>query len=155
LSGVLLITVLGLAYFNPATRQLVWVRGAEASSQGLPSQGSWGSLFFVTTALVALPFAMRTVHQRSSNWDRWLGDLSYPLYLFHWIPRDWYYANMDLSLGALRNGGLLLANIGMAFVGAIVLLQCVDRPLQKLRQRWLKGRPNDLPAVYGRPLVSE
>lgn len=133
--GCLLLVVV-LAFANPATRRLIWIRGSDSATDaglGMP-------LFFVTTAFVALPLAIRTVHQPSSKWDRWLGDLSFPLYLFHWIPRDWYYANADWSQGSLRNSGLLLMNFSMAIVGAVFLLQFVDRPIQKLRQGWLKRR---------------
>ncbi|EMI15572.1 acyltransferase family protein [Rhodopirellula maiorica SM1] len=131
-----MLTIVISAAAFPETRGLVWLAGSDPAGETLQHT----SLFFVLTTLIALPFAIRTVHQPSPKWDRWLGDLSYPLYLFHWIPRDWYYASVDWSLGALRNGGLLLANFAMAFAGAVLLLQLVDRPIQKLRQGWVKSR---------------
>lgn len=136
LSSVLFITLLGLVFINPQTRQLVWVRGSDAVvNVSLLSTG-----FFYASTIVALPLAIHSVRQPSLEWDRWLGDLSYPLYLFHWIPRDWYYSQVDWSLGAVRNGGLLLVNFAMAIAGAIVLLQLIDQPIQRLRKRSMAAR---------------
>ncbi|WP_145088779.1 acyltransferase family protein [Rosistilla carotiformis] len=131
----------------PETRGLVWMAGSDGGGEAAKN----GSLFFVLTTCIALPFAIRTVHQPSSAWDRWLGDLSFPLYLFHWIPRDWYYANVDWSLGSMRNGGLLIANFAFAFGGAILLLQFVDRPVQRWRQRWVRGRGEELSITHKYP----
>lgn len=134
-SAVALVGLLALVYLNSTTRPLVWVRGADALP---PADGQLPTAYFFTAiCLLSLPMAIRTVHQPSPKWDRWLGDLSFPLYLIHWIPREWYYANVDWSAGAIHNGGLLLANFAMAFAAAIVLLQFVDRPIQKWRREKL------------------
>lgn len=133
------LAIIAIAYAYPATRTLVWVRGADSGGES-----SWIiPVFFLLTTLVSLPFAISTVHHPSSRWDRWLGELSFPLYLFHWIPREWYYANVDWSAGAVHNGVLLLANFLIAFGGAVLLLQLVDRPIQKFRRGWVKRRSSD------------
>lgn len=113
----------------PATRELVWHAGA-AESQLPPI---CGKLLFVGLAIAGIPLAAGTVFRRSSARDRWLGDLSYPLYLFHWIPRDWYYSQVDWSEPRSHNLMLLIANFAIAIVGAVVLLQLVDRPARKWR----------------------
>lgn len=139
-SAFALLGLLALVYMNPTTRPLVWVRGADALPPAdcqLPTANFSTAYFFTAICLLSLPFAIRTVHQASPSWDRWLGDLSFPLYLIHWIPREWYYANVDWSAGAIHNGGLLLANFAMAFAAAIALLQFVDRPIQNWRRKKL------------------
>ncbi len=139
-SGAALIGIVAILYSMPDTRSLVWVRGADTHAQ---VSTIWMAVSFIVMTLVSVPLAIRTVHQPSPSSDRWMGDLSFPLYLFHWMPRDWYYANVDWSLGALRNGGLLMANFAFAFAGAIVLLQLVDRPIQRYRQRWVRRISNN------------
>ena len=122
-------------FLLPMTRSAIWVTGA--SGQG---NAKLGTLYYFVATIVSIPAAISTVHCKSSAWDMWLGDLSYPLYLFHWIPRDWYYAHFNLSHGYGRNALLLAANFAMALAGAILLLQFVDRPVQRMRKRWLRTR---------------
>ena len=136
-SALLVVAMVAVPLCIPQTRGLVWSRGGNPTQ--LPEMAGTG--FFVLAVLVGLPFAMDTVYRESGSWDRWLGDLSYPLYMFHWIPRDAYYAHVDWSLPAWRNGLLLLANFSVALLGAVLLLQVVDRPAQCWRGRWLdRGR---------------
>jgi hypothetical protein len=40
---------------------------------------------------MVVPFLASGMAQKSPRFDRFLSNLAYPLYLFHWIPRDWYY----------------------------------------------------------------
>lgn len=135
-SGLALITVLTVTLLIPITRSLIWRAGADTTT----SYSEYAPILVVLTTVISLPIAVNSVHNRSTLKDRWLGDLSYPLYLFHWIPRNWYYANVDWSTGSIRNGSLLLANFGFAIVGAILLLQLVDRPAQRMRLRYSSKR---------------
>jgi len=103
-----------------------------------------GVFRFLLAALVVVhhsfPLRLGTVYRTSGSWDRWLGDLSYPLYLFHWIPREWYYSNLDWSKPAWQNGILLLVNFGMAALGAVALLHLVDRPVQLWHNQFLSRK---------------
>lgn len=132
-SLVSLMAVVATTILIPSTRELVWQIGSSSASVS-----PWAvSLYSIVLALLGVPLATSTVFRKSSSWDRWLGDLSYPLYLFHWIPREWYYSQVDWSLPTSRNLLLLLANFVIAGLGAVVLLQLVDRPCQRIRIRWL------------------
>ena len=128
-SAVGIVATVALLMAVPATRELVWHPGS-AESQLPPI---YGQLLFILMAITGIPLAAGTVFRRSSARDRWLGDLSYPLYLFHWIPRDWYYSQVDWSQPRSHNLMLLIANFAIAIVGAVVLLQVVDRPVRKWR----------------------
>ncbi len=132
LSLASLIALVSVTLLIPSTRELVWRTGSSTASIW-----PWKiSLFAFVLALLGIPLAISTVFRKSSAWDRWLGDLSYPLYLFHWIPREWYYSQVDWNLPASRNILLLLANFAIAVVGAVALLHLVDRPCQHFRSRW-------------------
>ncbi len=125
-SVVAVVALIAAIIAFPQTRELVWRSGVSSSR----SSHSNNMIFFAVMCLVSIPLTLGTVYRTSGLWDRWLGDLSYPLYLFHWIPREWYYSNLDWSLPAWQNGVLLLVNFGMALSGAVTLLHLVDRPVQ-------------------------
>ena len=137
-----LLVVLGImfVYCFPETRPLVWLRGQDT----VPVSTMAKTGFFVFLVIAGLPFAINTVYQKSGLWDRWLGDLSYPLYLFHWLPRDYYYANIDWSQPTWYKILLLASNFGASILGAVLLLQFVDRPLQRLRRGWMERSPDEL-----------
>jgi peptidoglycan/LPS O-acetylase OafA/YrhL len=69
---------------------------------------------------------------RNLPWDRFLGDLSYPVYLTHWLIITFlsWMGWMDRSNCAL----LMLCTLGMALFLAVV----VERPLRVYRQKSLK-----------------
>ncbi|EMI56478.1 acyltransferase family protein [Rhodopirellula sallentina] len=124
------------------THSLVWLRGSQETTAATWLQTG----YFVLLVSAGIPFAMDTVGRRSSPWDRWLGDLSYPLYMFHWLPREWYYAHVDLNGPWWHSLTMLGVNITVALGGAVVILQLVDRPLQNLRSRRLASSlPNTAP----------
>jgi peptidoglycan/LPS O-acetylase OafA/YrhL len=81
--------------------------------------------------LMAASFPFLFAFTQSSAIDRFIGDLSYPMYITHMLcirfltprgsPRSWQAALLTVILSA----GLLLL---------------VDRPVDRLRQRWVKAR---------------
>lgn len=115
----------------PATRGLFWRAGTQSISV---------SVFKVELAnlivmSLGIPLAIASCHRPSAQLDRWFGDISYPLYLFHYIPRDIYYAYVDWAEPVSFNMMLLALNFASSIVGAIILLHFVDRPIQSARPR--------------------
>jgi peptidoglycan/LPS O-acetylase OafA/YrhL len=87
--------------------------------------------------LLLAPFVAWNINQPSDRLDRWLGDLSYPLYLVH-LPVVRLLAEVMPVTGA---GGKLVAVVAVLLV-SIALFMGVDRPLEARRQRlWRRTRP--------------
>ncbi len=128
LFGIAAIALVLVIVANPATRSLVWSPGAQPSSIDVKIQLAISFAFII----LSLPVALGTVFRRSSACDRWLGDLSYPLYLFHWIPREWYYQAIQGQARGLWTVGMLATCWIMSFAGAIIILQAIDRPIRAL-----------------------
>ncbi len=93
-----------------------------------------GLLMFVL-GLCLLPLVLPSVRGASTPRDRFLGDLAYPIYLFHWWFRSIAYAVRPEDASAGRK---LLEVAGSALgtvLVSVVLLWLVDRPLQGWRRR--------------------
>jgi len=119
----------------PETRTGVW------------SEGKWDvdvspifSVWWIVGAILILPFISRNVRVQSSRLDRFLGDLVYPLYLFHWVPRELYYYFCENNHNVFARVLALLANFALAFAGAILILILIDQPLGRLRTKWLSSQ---------------
>jgi peptidoglycan/LPS O-acetylase OafA/YrhL len=84
-------------------------------------------LYFLFSA--TLPF----LFQASKQWrlDRWIGNLSYPVYLIH------ASVLLLLKIGYGIDGGLI--TIACSTIAALVLLVAVEQPMEKLRQRRAVG----------------
>jgi peptidoglycan/LPS O-acetylase OafA/YrhL len=145
------ILLLGTAvlFAFPETRTGVW------------SEGRWDidvspiiSVWWIVGVILILPFISRNVSVQSSRLDRFLGDLVYPLYLFHWIPREWYYYFCQDSHNVVVRILALLANFALAFAGGILLLILVDLPLGRLRTKWVNSRLLKMEAQTSRASVS-
>ncbi len=124
----------------PQTRSGVWREGlAPVVTTGtFPSFAV--NLWWIVGAAVVIPLVNWTVVQDSPPLDRLLGNLAYPLYLFHWIPRDWYYHFSQRTDPIWRQCTLLSVNFLAASAGAVLILLVVDQPLDRLRSRWVASR---------------
>ena len=98
------------------------------------------ALWWVVGAVLVAPFVAWNVSQASPRFDRFLGNLAYPLYLFHWIPRDWYYHFSLTSDPNWKQLALLIANFLVASFGAFLILCLIDQPLDRLRAAWVDSR---------------
>ncbi len=86
-------------------------------------------------AAILLPLAIRSCHQESDGRDRFLGDLSYPVYLIHWPLVVFAY-------DFLPREGLapLLFTMAGSILLSVVILRWIDLPLQRARSRWVNAR---------------
>jgi peptidoglycan/LPS O-acetylase OafA/YrhL len=118
-----------------STRSGIWFEGSVISQPQ-----AWVSSWWVLGAILMLPFVSRNVRIRSSRFDRSLGNLAYPLYLFHWIPREWYYHFCAPNSSSLVRGLLMTVNFAFAFGGAVLILVFIDQPMDRLRAKWVASR---------------
>jgi peptidoglycan/LPS O-acetylase OafA/YrhL len=127
----------------PETRSGFWISGTEAASRRLSGEGfiaHWPKLWLLAGILMFVPYLALNVRQPSPQWDRELGNWAYPVYMFHWIPRDWYYANADWARPVWFNFVLLSVNILASFIGGWLIYALVDKPIDRWRTSWLASR---------------
>lgn len=97
-------------------------------------------------AMLLFPFAFAAVVPalfqctRESRVDRWIGDLSYPLYLVHILVLA-----VIVRCGLPINGPVLIA---FSTVAAVALMKLVDRPVEAARQRFIGARSEVTVAPY-------
>lgn len=103
----------------------------------------------VAMAICLIPFIAHNVHRTSAH-DKILGDLSYMIYVFHWIPifylrqRIGYYDGVDFTIGDTPS--ILLA-WAVTAVGSVALLRWIDLPSERLRARVLRLRRLTAPSA--------
>jgi peptidoglycan/LPS O-acetylase OafA/YrhL len=117
---------------------LVGTVGSLFALQFVPHQQAVVLLYPLVFALVVPPlFELSKGNPR----DRWLGELTYPMYLVHLLV-----LGCLVRLGAPVSGPLLLTCAALA---AVVLYLAVDRPVDALRQRIVMARvsPGLAPAL--------
>lgn len=89
---------------------------------------TWGLYFsLLLTAWVLISFADR----KASLLDRWLGDLSYPVYLFHTVMAVWWLGAFDHQ----RTLGLFAAGMAGTLLVSWAVVVWVDRPLERRFKR--------------------
>lgn len=112
---------------------VVWRLGSPGFHDTYPAE--------VLLTLLFVPVMAESVRQPGSMADRQIGELSYPLYLFHWLPayslraHVGYYAGHEFTLGDLPRIALCWA---ISFAGAYVIWRFVDLPLERRRRAWLE-----------------
>lgn len=98
----------------------------------------WNSPFNVVLALITIPFAMYTTSRRSDGPDKMYADLSYILYLLHWVAMQWFFT----FAGAPTRVRLAVAAASFAAVplGSWLIWRFYDKPLNRMRSRWVASR---------------
>lgn len=102
----------------------------------------YNELFNVLVTLACLPFALSTVGNPSGKADQLMADLSFSVYLFHWIPHELVHQ----YLPALANEPRLERAPGLAVVFivtyalSVLITLAVDRPTQRARARFVRNR---------------
>lgn len=84
--------------------------------------------------MVMVPFLFQA--SSSSYWDRLIGDLSYPLYAIHYLV-GLIFVGVPGTGSPEQAMKVLLASL----VGSVLLLLCVDYPIERVRRRLAAARP--------------
>ena len=89
---------------------------------------------------LALPFVFAATS--SWKWDRMVGELSYPLYLSHWLVNQGWYGLEPLvqrRIPAFRHDWLSVVVVVVISLALAALIHWfVERPVDRFRQRWAR-----------------
>ena len=102
----------------------------------------YNELLNVVVTLACLPFALSTVRNRSGKTDQLMADLSYSVYLFHWIPHqlvNQYLPGLATAPRIERAFGLCAIFVVTYALSALITLM-VDRPANRARARFVHNR---------------
>src|SRR5262249_59542208 len=108
---------------------------------------------FYILVVLALP-ALFDVSRRVGL-DRWLGELSYPIYLSHLAVLGCGQVVATVFLGPLENRNwFTLAMLTAVLLVSIAFVQLLDAPFEQWRQRrTIMVRPETAPAALPQPIT--
>jgi len=130
--AALFLTSVSVIYSVPEWRNMLTNYSSDRTSQATAIHG----VLFYILAIFLVPVALDSVGNGGSALDRWFGNLSYPLYLFHMIPIGLCYSyRKDLPLPEVVTLGISWL---LSVIGSILILQLVDRPFENLRASVIK-----------------
>jgi len=91
----------------------------------------------VALALLAVPYAIHTTGKKGFRADGMFADLSYLIYLLHWIGILW----IDSHQGTILHRLLFIALAWVLVLAmAYIIWRFYDRPINRVRSRWVAGR---------------
>jgi peptidoglycan/LPS O-acetylase OafA/YrhL len=96
--------------------------------------------------LFTLPLLAGSVKVKSNARDKFFGEMSYLVYLSHWVWLIPYNALIyNLTNKTMRIPYILLFLLA-TFGSAVAVYYLVDRKSEKYRHKWIKGQPDKTPS---------
>lgn len=97
----------------------------------------YNPIFSAWLAVLAVPLAIYTVHRPSEPTDRMMADLSYIIYLFHWLGVEIFQRVKGPFIERLEVAAICFAVIPVL---SWLVWRYYDRPINRARDRWVKSR---------------
>lgn len=98
---------------------------------------AYNPIFCAWLALCAVPLAIHTVHRPSDQTDRMMADLSFIVYLLHWLGVEWFQRVKGPFLERLEVAAICFAVIPLV---SWLVWRYFDQPINRARDRWVKSR---------------
>lgn len=106
-------------------------------------QNNHGSYYEIVSDIMiflAIPTLVNSVHHQTNNFDKFLGEMSFMVYLSHWV---WIGAYNELILNASKFGRIpyVLGFFIITLLSSYLVYKFIDRPSERLRHNWIKKQP--------------
>jgi peptidoglycan/LPS O-acetylase OafA/YrhL len=132
ISGILFFGLLAIYYLHPVLRADMFTNGSMLW-MGVKIFKAYNVLL----AFAVIPVIAYNVKQPSSATDRMLGNVSYDIYLFHWVimyPYAYFFADTPLTQRLPYFAMFLVVSV----VGGFILNKYLDERIEVLRRKWIK-----------------
>ena len=92
-------------------------------------------LLMIVLFTLALPFMFH--FQKHNRWDRWIGELSYPIYIVHWPIMVMVNVGWDRFASTTMYEGIdeTLFICALCILAALILKKCVADPIEATRDK--------------------
>ena len=135
--GFLLAIGVGLCGALPTLQPLIWHISRTNMTADQLATVPLRTFIDIIASLAVIPLLAANLTSKSTATDSFLGRMSFPLYLWHWIPHT------ALVLGILKTGSAHWVNIAVALLASVVggyALTLVDMRTDRTRSKaisWL------------------
>ncbi len=102
--------------------------------------------FNIVLGVVVIPFAIATTRRPSDALDRMMADLSYIVYLQHWVAMQWF---AQIKAPFVRRLAVAAASFALVLPASWLIWRFYDQPINRLRARWVASRMAPLPENRG------
>ncbi|WP_395398021.1 acyltransferase [Novosphingobium sp. BL-8A] len=106
---------------------------------------NFNPLFNVALSFACLPLAIYTTSLKSDGTDRMMGDMSYIIYLLHWVTTPWFGSIQGPFAARLAVAG---ASFALVPCGAWLIWKFWDRPINRLRAQWVASRMEERRSAF-------
>ena len=96
----------------------------------------------IAIAVLALPFALNTVFQKSNTRDRLFSDMSYSVYLIHYLPiiAITYLYPSTLTQNKIQRVELTACILAAVYTLSYTVTKFIDRPISRFRSAYIERR---------------
>lgn len=109
-------------------------------SKILENQSGYFKVVSLVMIFAAIPALINSVHNQTNKFDKFLGEMSFMIYLSHWvwiIPYNLLITNIDKP----SRIPYVLGFLGVTMLSSYLVYKFVDRPSERLRHSWIKKQP--------------
>lgn len=135
-SLILIGAVIAVSVGSPELRQALFYH--ETTSLGF----NYYQLFNIALPFLLVPYITHNLRQKSSKLDRQLGDLSYTVYLFHWIALSFYFAAYGTSSYSIVKLIALSWSLIGVIIGSLLIYYLFEKPIEAWRRRLVEELAN-------------
>jgi peptidoglycan/LPS O-acetylase OafA/YrhL len=101
------------------------------------NSGEYYEVLSLVMILMAVPALINSVHNQTNKFDKFLGEMSFTVYLSHWVwivPYNALILNASKAARVPYVAGFLLITL----LSSYIVYRFIDRPSEKLRHKWIK-----------------
>jgi peptidoglycan/LPS O-acetylase OafA/YrhL len=101
------------------------------------NSGEYYEVLSLVMILMAVPALINSVHNQTNKFDKFLGEMSFTIYLSHWV---WIVPYNALILNASKAARVpyVASFLVITLLSSYIVYLFIDRPSEKLRHNWIK-----------------
>jgi len=101
------------------------------------NSGEYYAVLSLVMILMATPALINSVHNQTNKFDKFLGEMSFTIYLSHWV---WIVPYNALILNASKAARVpyVAGFLVITLLSSYIVYRFIDRPSEKLRHNWIK-----------------